>query len=65
MDIGRRELILTAAALSIAPGCASFGRSERKLGYAIVGLGRIDIQRSQIMAAARWTKPVKWMTRRS
>ena len=29
------------------------------------GLGGIDIQRSQIMAAARWTKPVKWMVRRS
>lgn len=28
-------------------------------------LGRIDIQRSQIMAAARWTKPAKWMVRRS
>ena len=28
-------------------------------------LGRIDIHRSQIMAAARWTKPVKWMMRRS
>jgi len=28
-------------------------------------LGGIDIQRSQIMAAARWTKPVKWMVRRS
>ena len=28
-------------------------------------LGRIDIQRSQIIAAARWTKPVKWMVRRS
>jgi len=28
-------------------------------------LGLIDIQRSQIMAAARWTKPVKWTVRRS
>ena len=28
-------------------------------------LGRIDIQRSQIMAAARCTKPAKWMVRRS
>ncbi|VXC90498.1 conserved hypothetical protein [Sphingomonas sp. 8AM] len=28
-------------------------------------LGRIDIQRSQIMAAARCTKPVKWTVRRS
>ncbi|MGI4877246.1 MAG: Glu/Leu/Phe/Val dehydrogenase dimerization domain-containing protein [Janthinobacterium lividum] len=28
-------------------------------------LGRIDIQRSQIMATARWTKPVKWIVRRS
>jgi len=28
-------------------------------------LGRIDIQRSQIMVAARWTKPWKWMVRRS
>ncbi len=28
-------------------------------------LGRIDIQRSQIMVAARWTKPVKWTARRS
>ncbi len=28
-------------------------------------LGGIDIHRSQIMAAARWTKPVKWTVRRS
>ena len=31
----------------------------------ISDLGRIDIHRSQIMAAARWTNPVKWMVRRS
>lgn len=31
----------------------------------INGLGSIDIQRSQIMAAARNTKPVKWTVRRS
>ena len=29
------------------------------------GLGRIDIQRSQIMEAARYTKPMKWSVRRS
>lgn len=29
------------------------------------GLGRIDIQCSQIMEAAKWTKPVTWMVRRS
>jgi predicted dehydrogenase len=45
MKIGRRELILTAAALSIAPGCASFGQSDRKLGYAIVGLGGYGLGR--------------------
>jgi hypothetical protein len=28
-------------------------------------LGGIDTHRSQIMAAARWTKPVKWTVRRS
>jgi hypothetical protein len=28
-------------------------------------LGRIDIHRSHIMAAASWTKPEKWMVRRS
>ncbi len=28
-------------------------------------LGGIDIHRSQIMAAARWTKPVKWTVCRS
>jgi DNA-binding response OmpR family regulator len=30
-----------------------------------VNLGRIDIQRNQIIAAARWTTPVKWIVRRS
>lgn len=30
-----------------------------------VGLGGIDIHRSQIMAAARWTNPVKCTVRRS
>lgn len=28
-------------------------------------LGRLDIHHSQIMVAARWTKPVKWMVLRS
>ena len=28
-------------------------------------LGRVDIQPSQIMAAARCAKPLKWMARRS
>jgi hypothetical protein len=28
-------------------------------------LGRIDIYRSHVMVAARWTKPLKWMVRRS
>ena len=31
----------------------------------MVGLGPIDIQRIHIMAAARHTKPLKWMVRRS
>lgn len=42
MDIARRDLILSAAALAIGTGsAAAFGaaRSDRKLGYAIVGLG--------------------------
>ena len=30
-----------------------------------IDLGRIDIHRSQIMTAARCTKPVKWMVRLS
>ncbi|KQT65689.1 hypothetical protein [Aureimonas sp. Leaf427] len=28
-------------------------------------LGRIDIQPNQSMAPAKWTKPLKWMVRRS
>jgi hypothetical protein len=40
-------------------------RFDRDAYEAGKGLGRIDIHRSQIMAAARWTKPVKWMVRRS
>jgi hypothetical protein len=31
----------------------------------VTGLGRIDIQHSQIMAAARKTNPAKWIVRRS
>ncbi len=31
----------------------------------IAALGPIDIHRSQIMAVARWAKPLKWMVRRS
>lgn len=31
----------------------------------VLNLGPIDIQVSQIMVAARWAKPAKWMARRS
>jgi hypothetical protein len=41
------------------------GRRRDPRFFILVELGRIDIHRSQIMAAAGWTKPVKWMMRRS
>ncbi|RZM34821.1 MAG: glucose-fructose oxidoreductase, partial [Sphingomonas sp.] len=39
MDIGRRDLLLSAAALTV--GSSAIGRAapDRPLGYAIVGLG--------------------------
>ena len=39
MDIGRRDLLLSAAALTIGSGALARGASDRPLGYAIVGLG--------------------------
>lgn len=44
--------------------CADF-KTEAKQCFGGGELGGIDIQRNQIMAAARWMKPVKWMVRRS
>ncbi len=37
----------------------------RSRSFISAELGRIDIHRSQIMVAARYTKPVKWTVRRS
>lgn len=39
MEIARRDLILSAAALSLTSSGWSAGRGDRPLGYAIVGLG--------------------------
>ena len=39
MELGRRDLLLGAAALSIGSGAIARDRPDRKLGYAIVGLG--------------------------
>jgi predicted dehydrogenase len=44
MDVARRDLILSAAALALGSGplgsaALAAGRADRKLGYAIVGLG--------------------------
>lgn len=39
MELGRREVILSAAALAIGPRAMAQGRGDRPLGYAIVGLG--------------------------
>jgi predicted dehydrogenase len=39
VDIGRREVILSATALALAPAVMAQRRGDRKLGYAIVGLG--------------------------
>lgn len=39
--------------------------SRSCFGFGIDLLGGTDIQRSQIMAAARWTTPVKWTVRQS
>ncbi|MGA1797281.1 Gfo/Idh/MocA family oxidoreductase [Sphingomonas sp. 4RDLI-65] len=45
MDMGRRNLMISAAALTLGPGALrsssalGAGRAERPLGYAIVGLG--------------------------
>lgn len=43
MDLGRRDVILSAAALALSSGLGSGNRAQaapgRKLGYAIVGLG--------------------------
>ena len=55
-----------------APIAASLRRRQGRMPISLVeiaafgpGLGRIDIHRIQIMAAARWTKPRKWMALRS
>lgn len=39
MDIDRRDLILSAAAVTLTSGALAAGRPDRPLGYAIVGLG--------------------------
>jgi glucose-fructose oxidoreductase len=39
MEIGRRDLILSAAALALSPRALAADRPTRPLGYAIVGLG--------------------------
>ncbi|MCU6454104.1 Gfo/Idh/MocA family oxidoreductase [Sphingomonas sp. A2-49] len=39
MDIDRRDLILSAAALTLGSGARAAGGPDRRLGYAIVGLG--------------------------
>jgi len=39
MDIARRDLIISAAALTLTSGACAAERSDRPLGYAIVGLG--------------------------
>ena len=39
MEIARRDLILSAAALSLTSSGWAAGRGDRPLGYAIVGLG--------------------------
>lgn len=63
--------VLGAGAIILErPGTGPPAAGEREfgltaLGVVLFGLGRIDIYRSQIMAAARWAKPVKWMVRRS
>ncbi len=45
MDLGRRDLILTAAALSLASIGTACGQPARPLGYAIVGLGGYGLGR--------------------
>lgn len=35
------------------------GPTRIGIDIGVIKLGRIDIQRSQIIVAARWTKPVK------
>lgn len=39
MEVARRDLILSAAALALSPRAFAAERSNRPLGYAIVGLG--------------------------
>ena len=39
MDFARRDIILSAAALALSSAACGAGRPDRKLGYAIVGLG--------------------------
>ncbi len=43
MDLGRRDLILSAAALTIGSSSAARAFPDRPLGYAIVGLGRYGL----------------------
>ena len=53
---------MKSGVVSIAHGWGALPGSNEDpavTGSAVNALGGIDIQRSQIMAAARWTKPVK------
>lgn len=45
MDLARRDLILSAAALSLASSSRSLATPDRPLGYAIVGLGNYGLGR--------------------
>jgi len=48
---------------SLHRGCAA--TTAANVSMCAFPLGRIDIHRIQIIAAARRAKPVKWMVRRS
>ncbi|MGW8191195.1 Gfo/Idh/MocA family protein [Sphingomonas hankookensis] len=45
MELARRDLILSAAALSLASSTRGFAAGDRPLGYAIVGLGNYGLGR--------------------
>jgi len=45
--------------------CKPLERDVRTVSVAESQPGSIEIHPSQIIAAARWTKPVKWTVRRS
>ena len=64
--------LVSSCTLAIVPnlsrGARPYGVIENVVtdaGHRRSGLGGIDIQRSQIMVAARCTKPRKWMALRS